>query len=108
MSNLSLSNINTMATRSAQLSFMTWHTRLCCTALLAMGLTLACFTVAHAQPAVTPAQTAAAPSSMALTTAPVLANVPTMTEVKADTAIVDNPYGLGARVIGSPKSRCCC
>ena len=96
MSNPSLSKSNTMATRSARLSSMTWRTRLCCTALLAMGLTLACVTAAHAQSAAAPAQTATAPSSMALTTAPALANVPAMPEVKADTTVADNPYGLGA------------
>ena len=98
MSNLSLSKNNAIATRSAALSTMTWRTHLCCTALLAIGLTLACLSTAHAQSAATPAQAPATstPSSMALTTAPALASVPAMTEVKADTAMADNPYGLGA------------
>ena len=98
MSNLYLSKNNATATRSAGLSAMSWRTRLCCTALLAMGLTLVCFTAAHAQSAATPAQApaATATSSLALATAPALANVPTMSEVKADTAVADNPYGLGA------------
>ena len=97
MSNLSLSKPNTVAvTASRAFSSMSWRTRLCCTTLLALGLTLACFTAAHAQSAATPAQAATAPSSMALTTAPALANVPAATEVKSDAAVADNPYGLGA------------
>ena len=100
MSHPSIFKSNTMVTRSARLSSSTWRSRLCCTVLLAMGLTLACFTAAHAQTAAAPAQAtaqaAAASSSMALNTAPALTNLPAMTEVKSDTAVADNPYGLGA------------
>ncbi len=74
---------------------MAWCIRLCCVALLTMGITLAAtgFTTAHAQ---TPtaqtglAQSADRPAAVALTTAPALANEP------ASTMVADNPYGLGA------------
>ena len=93
MSNLSLSKRHTTtANTSHKAFFTTWRIRLCCTALLAVGLTLAFFNAAHAQ------QTAAAPSasSVALTTAPALANVPAALDAKPELAVVENPYGLGA------------
>ena len=97
MSNLPISQLNAVAvSASRSVSILTWRTRLCCTALLAVGLTLACFTAAQAQSSATSSPTAAASSSMALTTAPVLANVPAAAEVKPDPAAADNPYGLGA------------
>jgi biopolymer transport protein ExbB len=62
-----------------------------------MGLTLG-FTgfAAHAQTATNTAPAVVAPSTMALTTAPVLANAPAATEVKPASTTADNPYGLSA------------
>ena len=93
MSNLSLSKRPAQAAITPlKASSMTWRTRLCCTALLAVGLTLVFFNSAHAQAA--PAAPSA--SSVALTTAPALANVPAVLDAKPELAVVENPYGLGA------------
>lgn len=74
---------------------LNWRMRLCCLALLAMGLTLGAtaFTTAHAQTPAAPVSAAPAaevPAAIAQTTAPALVNVP------VSAAATDNPYGLSA------------
>ncbi len=76
---------------------LAWSTRLCCAALLAVGLTLGYVNFAHAQSAPASAVPVVAPATVSLTTAPVLANVPAAGDVKADNPpVAENPYGLSA------------